>query len=466
MPEARGRGSPIHDGERLTVTAPHIPEPDLALLASDPDAIAPDRTLEIHMHLARCTDCADTYDSFVAAFAGEDDETFLASDLSVASLEYGARVARENADADELLKDYFAQPERAAFHNLASQRKFVHGGVVRRLAKQAFDVCASEPLNALVFADAAIAVAEALPKKDYPPNALHDLRGRAWKERANALNRLGEPAAALDALEHAAREYRKATSNTLGLGNVALIRAAAYFCLERFSEADRELRIAEELYERLGDAERRTKAMFLRGNIKYESRELQDAATLFSRVIAYGEAEQNQEWIASGSYALGNCVLESGVIESAAVLFSTAIRIYRHTGQEYLVGAEWGMARVLLARGLYPESLRRLTTVHAEFTKRGMVLHAAVAALDAMDAMVALRMFKRVADLARAVFKTFTDAGMLTSALTALAFIQTAAAEERLTREQVQAVRRFVKRLEREPNLLFVPPPDEPTKNR
>jgi tetratricopeptide (TPR) repeat protein len=465
MPETCGRGFPIDDGERLTVTA-HIPEPELALYASDPDAIAPTRTLEIHAHLGRCTDCADTYDTFVATFAGEDDEAFLTSEGSAASMEYGARVARENADADELLKDYFDEPERAAWRNLAAQRKYRHGGVVRRLAKKAFDVCASEPLHALTFADAAIAVAEALPKDHYPPNTLHDLLGRAWKERANALNRLGEPAAALDALDHAAREYRQVPSNTLGLGNVALVRAVAYYYLERFPEADREVQIAEELYEQLGDAERRTKAMFLRGNIKYESRELEGAAILFRRVITYGETEQNHEWVASGSYALGNCALETGDIESAAVLFSTAIGIYRHTAQEYLVGAEWGMARVLLARELFRESLRRLNAVHAQFAKRGMVLDAAVAALDAMEAMVALGMFQQVSDLARAVFVTFTDAGTLTSALTALAYIQTAADEQRLTREAVREIRHFVKRVERQPDLLFVPPPDPPHRKR
>jgi tetratricopeptide (TPR) repeat protein len=450
----------------MTVTAPHIPEPELALFASDPDAIAPDRTLEIHGHLARCTGCADTYDAFVAAFAGDDDEAFLASEGSAASMEYGARVARENADADELLKGYFAEPEKAAWRNLAAQRKYLHGGVVRRLAQRAYDLSLREPLDALTFADAAIAVAEAIPENAYPKNVVHDLRGRAWKERANALNQLGEPATALDALDQAARAYKRLASNALGLGNVAFVRAVSYFYLERLGEADREVQIAEELYQRLGDAERRTKALFLRGNIKYESLDFEGAATLFRRVIAYGETEENQEWVASGSYALGNCVLEAGDIESAAVLFSTAIGICRRTGQDFLTYAEWGVARVLLARGLFREALRGLNAVHAQLAKRGVVLNAAVAAMDAMDAMVALGMFRQVGDLARAVFKTFTDAGILTSALMALSFIQTTAAEKRLTREQVHAVRSFVKRLEREPNLLFVPPPGEPGKKR
>lgn len=462
MPEARGRSLPIHDGERLIVTA-HIPEPDLALYASDPDAIAPDRTREIHAHLARCVDCADTYDTFVATFAGDDDDAFLASEGSAASMEYGARVARENADADELLKDYFAEPEKAAWRNLAAQRKFVHGGVVRRLAKRAFDVCASEPLHALTFADAAIAVAEALPKDDYPPNALHDLRGRAWKERANALNRLGEPTAALDALEHAKREYDQVASNTLGLGNVALVRATAYYYLERLPDADREVRIAEALYERLGDVERRTKAMFLRGNILYEAHQLEAASELFRNVLVHGESIDSQEWIAKGSYALGNCVLDTGDIENASLLFSQALALFRITGPRHdRISAEWGMARVFLARGLFKDSLRRLNDVHAQFTSLGMTIEAGIAGLDAIEAMVALEMWKQIVDLARHVFKTFTEAGMLTSALTALAYIQTAAAEQRLTREAVREVRAFVKRVERQPDLLFVPPPDRP----
>jgi len=449
------------------VTSFHIPEPELALLASDPDAITPDRAREVHAHLAVCSDCADTFDTFVSTFAGEDDDAYLASERSVSSRSYGALVARENADADEQLKGYFAEPEKAAWRNLAAQRKFVHGGVVRRLAKKAFDICASEPLNALTFADAAIAVAEAIPTSQYPSNALHDLRGRAYKERANALNRLGEPAAALEALEHAEREYDQTTSNTLGLGNVALVRASAYFLLEQLPEADLEVQIAEGLYARLGDAERHTKARYLRGNIKYQSHDIEAAIELFHTVLRYGESVDSKQWVATASNALGNCVLDINDIENAAVLFSKALAIFRITGPtDDRIAAEWGMARVLLVRGRFQESLRELQRVRAQYTTLGMTNQAGVAALDEMEAMVALGLFKQVAALAHAVFVTFTEAGMLTSALTALAYIQTAAAEGRLTREQVREVRRFVKRVEREPELLFVPPPDDPTKKR
>ncbi len=85
-----------------------------------------------------------------------------------------------------------------------------------------------------------------------------------------------------------------------------------------------------------------------------------------------------------------------------------------------------------------------------------------MSALDAIEAMVELRMFKQAADRARTVFKIFTDVGLLTSALTAIAYIETAATEQRLTRAAVREVRQFVKRVDRDPNLMFVPPPDPP----
>ncbi len=437
----------------------HIPEESLAQYAYDPSGMVADVAAETRAHLATCTLCADTYESFLIMLADEDDDAFLGSDGTAATIAYGARMAAENRDAEELLKDFLSEPEKLAFRNLAAQRKYLHGGIVRRLAQQAFDVCASEPLDALTFADAAISVAEAIPDEAYPLGLLYDLRGRAYKEQANALNRLGEPASALEALARSERMYQRLEQNRLALSNVALVRASAYFLLERLDDADQQAAIAEEGYTELRDTERRTKAQFLRGNIRYETRQLESASTLFQSVIAYGEATGNEEWVAKGSYALGNCAVEAGDVEEAAFLFSTALVIFRHTGPETdCIGAEWGMARIALARGLFKDALHQLNGVHHQFKKRGMTLDAAVAGLDIIEANVALRLFKQAARVARKLFEIFTDAGLLTSSLTALSYIEETAVSERLTREDVQEVRRFLKRVDRQPHLLFVRP--------
>jgi hypothetical protein len=49
---------------------------------------------------------------------------------------------------------------------------------------------------------------------------------------------------------------------------------------------------------------------------------------------------------------------------------------------------------------------------------------------------------------------------MLTGALTAIAYIKEAAAAGTLTPATVQSVRTFLRRVERQPDLVFEPPPD------
>jgi hypothetical protein len=66
---------------------------------------------------------------------------------------------------------------------------------------------------------------------------------------------------------------------------------------------------------------------------------------------------------------------------------------------------------------------------------------------------------KEIVVLASRVFHVFMDAGMFTGALTAIAYIKEAAATETLTATALDSVRTFLRRAERQPDLVFVPPP-------
>jgi hypothetical protein len=88
-----------------------------------------------------------------------------------------------------------------------------------------------------------------------------------------------------------------------------------------------------------------------------------------------------------------------------------------------------------------------------------MVTDAALVGLDIADALLALGKTGQIVELATRLFSVFTNAGMLTGALTAIAYLKEAATAGTLTPDGVQAVRSFVRRAERQPALLFVPPP-------
>jgi tetratricopeptide (TPR) repeat protein len=442
----------------------HIPESELAVFAFDPDAMPEPRRKDINRHTAECASCRATRDFFAVA---EDDlsdvdvwEPVMGSATHDALMSYAARIAEEDREAEEVLQPLFAAPAQLAWLNLSTKRRFLSGGVARRLSAHAHSVVQNEPLEALTFADAAISVAEALPDDTYPAKAVYELRGTAWKERANAQGYLGQCSEALESLLRAERAYKHLASPSLGLSTVAYVRAFVLYEQQRLDEAAAMAERAEHGFAHLGDDDRRMTALYLRAIIKFEARDLGDAAALFRQVIEYGESMNSPLWIARGSSSLGKCEVHRGNLGEASMHFHKALALFREVGSAIeLLTTEWGIAKVLLHGGKQGEAIRRLRDVAAEFEARGKVTDAALVGLDIADGLLALGHARQIVELGARLFRVFTNAGVLTGALTAIAYLKEAATAGTLTPDDVQAVRNFVQRAERQPALLFVPPP-------
>jgi tetratricopeptide (TPR) repeat protein len=442
----------------------HVPESELAVYAFDPAAVPAERRRAIESHIAECAECRALNDFFAVAEEDLSDVDVWERGIGSATYEslmaHAARITAEDEEAGELLGPMLDTPARVAFANLHRQKRFLTGGVVRQLNARALALRESEPLAALTFADTAIAIAETLPDDLYPGKAIHELRGKAWEHRAAAQMFLGEFTAAFDSLDHAERAHKHLASPAFGLAAVALIRASVYYCQQRFVDAEQEAQKAERAYTHLGDADRRMNALHLRGGIRFEARDLSGAITLFDQVLEYGEGTGSARWIARASNALGNCECERGNLGDASLHFHKALPLLREIGPaSERISAEWGIARVLLRAGKRQEAIRRLRDAAAEFEARGIVTDAALVTIDIADGLLALGQTHEIVKLAAHMFRVFTDAGMLTGALTAMAYIKEAAAARRLTPDDLQAVRVFLQRSRRQPEMLFVPPP-------
>lgn len=441
----------------------HIPNEELSLFARDQGSFERERREEIESHIANCAECGASHDFYSAA---EEDLGDLAvwqpiiGSTAAAMSAYANQCAAEDAEADELLQDIFEKPRKAALTNVRNQRKFHTGGVVRRLNAKAHAVVASEPLEALIFADLAQAVAELLPDDIYPTNAVYELRGTAWKERANALLRLAEFDEALESLQQAEHAYEQLRSPGHGLAAVELVRAAVYYERGELKEATKHVELAEQGYAHLGLERQRMKAVHLRGSIKYEALELAEASATFQRVIEYGEKVDDAEWIAKGSYARGNCELDQGNFGEASALFLKGLVIFRETGPATdRICTEWGLARVVLYGGNASDAARRLRDVVAAFEAIGRVTNVALVGIDLSEALLVLERWTEIEKVAGHAFRVLKKAGNVTGALTALAYLKEAAAKRQLTPETLKVLREYLMRVEREPDLLFAPTP-------
>jgi len=463
MPEAGIGRLPGADGARLTVDD-HISEDELALYAFSPDAVSPERRTAIERHTAACGSCRATRDFFAVAEEDLGDldmwERIAGSATRESLVAYAQRIADEDAEAEELLTPLFDAPAKAAWTNLLAQRRFRTGGVVRRLTAHAANVSDDEPLAALTFADAAISIAEALPDDLYPAAAVYEIRGRAWEERGYAQCMLGEFKEAHESLTHAEHMHKRLASAALGLARVAYTRAIVLYEQQQLNDAAAMAERAEHAFAHLGDDDLRTKAVFLRGGVRYEARELESAVALFQQVMEYGESIEDTGWIARASRALGFCEVQRDNLGEASLHFHKALMLFREIGPESdRVATEWGIGLVLLRGGKRSEAIRRLRDTAAEFERRGMVTDAALVGLDIADGLLAQGSMQQIVELAKHIFDVFTSAGMLTGALSALAYIKEAAAAGTLTAGHLQSVRSFLRSAQRQPDLLFLPPP-------
>jgi tetratricopeptide (TPR) repeat protein len=442
----------------------HPSDDELALYAFDPDSLAERHGID--SHVASCPRCSATltFIRSVDAGCGDRDAWDIVdreeSSTRTSILDLAAKLAAEDDEAEALLKDFITNPARTALANLASRRKFLTAGVVRLLVRSAADACDREPLDALTFADSAIEVAEHL--LGYPEGVIHELRAFAYKERANALVALGQLDAALDALDHADREFSHAPGASLGHTIVQHCRAWVHFTRSEFDEAMKLLAESAEGYAAAGETERFMRARHLIANTLFWQGDVRGAQAIFRELLGWGEAENDLAWIARESNTLGRCAYELKDLSAAVQYFHQSIQAFRELGMDAeAIRPAWGFALVVLASGKPEEALRKLQDVREDFHRREMLTDSALVAVDMCDALHALGRNAEIVVLAAGTIETFTRAGMLTSAIAAFAYLKEAAEHGAVKPTVIDHVRKFMSRLEREPALLFHAPPEK-----
>ncbi|HEY2325486.1 MAG TPA: hypothetical protein VGJ82_21690 [Thermoanaerobaculia bacterium] len=356
-----------------------------------------------------------------------------------------------------------APAARLAWADLPSNPEYHTGGVVRALCKRANGMCERDPRYALVLADAAVGIAAVLPDAAYPAAALHEWRGEAWKEQANALHQLGRFEEAWVALDHAEAEYRGLKHEGIGHVAVTYIRAVLLYEQERFDGA-------AELAERsaisalhLGSMDRFMRAQHMHGVILHGKGDVRGAIDRFRTVLQYGKTHNSKIWIARESLALGNCHLLLGALPEARDYLLGALRLFKELGLgAYVARTEFALARLLFDEGAQNDAILRGRKSIADLTTFGIFTDAAIASVYLAEMLSAVGRTREIRKLLNGVVQTFVKAGKVSSALMALAYLRDAAKADRVTHEVAEHVRRFIGRAEHQPELLFEPPPDSP----
>lgn len=443
----------------------HLSERTLGLAAIDPELI----TSEEAGHLKACAECRSAFEAvqeFDQALREPESWIGLSDDAPPARNDelraFAVRAAREDADALVLL-DPFKESSAAArfvWENIARKPEYRTGGVARLLCRWANGMCERDPLYALKLAEAATAISRALPDESYPRKTIHDLRGEALKEQANAFLFLGRLPEALSAVAAAEAEYRKLPHESIGFAAVKYLRGAIHDEQGELEAAEFAAAEAADAALRFGTANQYMNARYLLGHILLDRQEFAAAAEVFEQILRQSAANGNTSYVARASLAVGICELEVGRLNDASRYLEDALRLFTSLafGPD-VTRTNCAIARLRFAEGNAAEAMYRLRRCMQQFTEYQMITDAALAAIDLAEILNATGRQREIPKVLANTVQTFTRAGKLTSALTALAYLKDAAAGGAMTPTLVAYVRRFVQRADKQPDLLFAPPP-------
>lgn len=446
----------------------HLEEKVLGLYAIDPARVSPAE----RAHLDACPECQTALQELrnfeeilrdPVTWIGVAGELPEAGDGVLRA--YAARMAEEDAEALELLEgfDEPAAAARFAWIDVANKPRYQTGGVARLLCKWANGMCDGDPLYALKLAETATVISQSLPDDSYPRNTIHELRGDSLKAQANAYFSLGRFPEATRALDWAESEYRQLPHENAGLSAVQYVRGSIYYEQGDFDEAERAIAEASDAARRVGDDDRYINAREVLGQILYDRHRVAAAATVFESVLRYGQEQGSIARVARGSLALGICYTDLGRTLEAERHLAEALRLFTNlVFKPYVTRVHWAMARLIFAQGNPSEAIYRLRRCIEEFSRYALATDAALVAVDLAEIMHAADRTRDIPKVLANVVRVFMDVGKLTSALTALAYLKDAASSGNVTPGLVAYVRRFVQRAERQPELLFAPPPQDP----
>ena len=114
---------------------------------------------------------------------------------------------------------------------------------------------------------------------------------------------------------------------------------------------------------------------------------------------------------------------------------------------------------LMFADGRRVQAIQTMRRAVADFARLQVPTDSALVAVRLAEMLHVVGRDREIPQLLHGVVQTFTQAGKLTGALTALAFLKEAAASGTLTEALTSHVGRYLRHVDRQPALLFVPLP-------
>ena len=425
-------------------------------------------------HLAVCSTCSENLASYqaIAEVLGEEVAWELRDlrhepvpETMAALKSFSATLVEDDAVAPELIATLLATPAAERLAAIRSRRELRTPAVVRALVTESETAIDRDPSQALSIAELATQVAEKIIVDGSAGDAALRARGSAWRQYAYAAFYVGDYRKAEQAVESAATAFDQCLVSDYELARVDIVRGLILAEEERHQEAIETVRRAADVFSAFGDRRRFASARSAEAFSLIFQMRYHEALTILEHVESEYREDLDNEARATVIANVALCQSQVGATADAVNHFQIAAAIYEETGNKpEAARVRYNLAHFLAINGRHAEAKIRFRSVRKEFERLGMLHLAVQVGLDLAEVLLSENAYAEAHDLCTTAIRHFEASGLghTTAGLTALTFLQEAAARRRATPEVVRHVREYVERLPKEPELLFAPPPLPP----
>lgn len=442
----------------------HCTEEELADYAFAPTTF--EEKANVEAHLAGCSDCRERL-AFIEKIDGalrdpipweiSDDIRSEIGSAPSETLQARARaIDEERAEARTRLAPLLASPRQFRGAYVDRDPIFDTAGAVAVLYEAARDLQEKQPQFALLVTNAAVVIATRLAAAGGLRSMLH--LGRAYLEQGRTLFVIGRYKDAEESLNRAEQAYDR-DDNATGwdLATVWLIRANVYVESERLLQGRLLAIAAARQFRIFGDTALYLNAQLLLASVLFMEGDYRASADAAEEIIQRSRARGDIVLLARALQNCGEAYLLLREYEKAVPKYLEAYAIWDELGLETeRIRTNWSLATVETETGQLDSGIKRLDETYRAFEALGVANDAALARMQLGEALLRSRRPEAVPDLLRDIVVTFASDGMMRNARIALAYLQEAIEQNRVSADLIRHVRTYIEQLPLQPTTRFV----------
>jgi tetratricopeptide (TPR) repeat protein len=335
-------------------------------------------------------------------------------------------------------------------------------GLVNALIKHAQKRIDTAPGEAVTLTRAATQIADQLDADAYEAETVLHVRAAAWREHAYALYYTGSFAEAERACEHGYDALDQCVVDEYDRARIEIVHSLVFRAMERFDEAAAIARRSAATFKRFDDLDRMASATL--AAVQADSYRTNDYSNCIDELRRLETTLRDTTLVETHARVLGNIGAFSwraGRFEEALTALQTVRAIMEDLGIETeVLRVRHSIALLLMNAGKTQEAETRLREIQTEYESRQMVGEAVLTGLELANLQLTREDYEGVAEICQRAIHAYESTGLAhtTKAMTALAYLREAAAHHRATPQLVHHVETYLRKLPKQPSLLFAPP--------